>query len=215
MSNDPTPPLPPPLPALSFGGYASVQPGMLEGVSFWPRVGARVIDLVVHYAANFGAQLAFGIMLGIVAVLNHVPVQVLIAKVAGMKALTFLAAVLGGAAYHAICEGLHGSTVGKLALGMVVVQEDGTPCRVGPAVVRGLGYFVDAIAFGLVAYMAMQKSLQQQRYGDQWAHTVVVKRAQVAPQHLRSGARFLGVLALAMMVDAALLMAAMAIEMVQ
>jgi len=203
MSSPSAAPVPPPLPTLSFGGYA-VQPGVLEGVPFWPRVGARLIDLIVHYVANFGAQFTFGVILGIVAAISHVPVQPLLVKLQGMLALRFAAALLGQVAYHTVCEGLHGSTMGKLALGMVVAQEDGSPCRVGPAFIRSLAYQVDAIAFGIVAYLAMQRSPQHQRYGDQWAHTVVVRRAQIPPERLRSGGRFVAALLLAMMADAAI-----------
>jgi uncharacterized RDD family membrane protein YckC len=213
MSTPSAAPAPPPLPTLTFGGYAA-QPGALEGVPFWPRVGARVVDLIVHYVANFGAQVIFGLMLFIVAGMKGTPVHTLVVKAEGLKVLTFVAALLGQVAYHTICEGVHGSTLGKLALGMVVVQEDGTPCRLRPALIRSMGYFVDSLVFGLVAYLAMQKSAQEQRHGDQWAHTVVVKRAQVAPEYLRSSGRFVAVLLLAMMADAALLMAGYAIKMV-
>jgi hypothetical protein len=39
------------IPAFSFGGYAGEAAG-LAGVTFWPRVGARLIDLVVHYCVS-------------------------------------------------------------------------------------------------------------------------------------------------------------------
>ena len=99
---------------------------------------------------------------------------------------------------------VHGSTLGKHVLSMVVVQEDGTPCRVGSAIIRELGYFVDSFFFGLVGYPVMQENLKKQRYGDQWAHTVVCKRSSVAPDRLRSDTRFALGLTLAMMADAAL-----------
>ncbi|MBZ5520775.1 MAG: hypothetical protein LAP21_00820 [Acidobacteriia bacterium] len=51
----------------------------------------------------------------------------------------------------------------------------------------------------------MQKTLQQQRYGDQWAHTVVCKRSSVAQQNLRSGGQFALAFILGMMADGALI----------
>src|SRR5258708_37280109 len=77
----------------------------------------------------------------------------------------------------------------------------GSPCGFGPAVIRNLAYFIDALFFGLIGYMAMQKSPQQQRYGDQWAHTLVAKRALIPPQSLRDGGRFAVPLLLAIAVD--------------
>jgi len=52
----------------------------------------------------------------------------------------------------------------------------------------------------------MQKTYQEQRYGDQWARTVVAKRASIIPEQLRSDGRFLTTLMLAVMTDAALAM---------
>jgi hypothetical protein len=52
----------------------------------------------------------------------------------------------------------------------------------------------------------MQKTYQEQRYGDQWAHTVVTGRAGVIPEQLRSDGRFVLGLMLAVMTDAALAM---------
>jgi hypothetical protein len=94
---------------------------------------------------------------------------------------------------------------------MVVVQENGTRCRLVPAVIRELGYFVDSIFFGLVGYFAMQKTYQEQRYGDQWAKTVVCKRSGVVPEQLRSDGRFILALMVAVMADAALTMTALLI----
>ena len=66
--------------------------------------------------------------------------------------------------------------------------------------IRSFAYLVDALFFGLVAYHAMKKTAQQQRYGDEWAHTIVCRRDRAPQQSLRSGswlalAIFLGALA--------------------
>jgi uncharacterized RDD family membrane protein YckC len=105
-----------------------------------------------------------------------------------------------------ICEGFHGSTLDKLVLGLVVVQEDGSCCQPGPALIRSLAYFIHGLFFGLVGYFNMQKNPRQQRHGDEWAHTIVGRRAAVAPQNLRSAGHFVMVFLLAAMADGALLM---------
>lgn len=109
-------------------------------------------------------------------------------------------------------EGVHGSTLGKLLLGFVVVQEDGAPCRSGSAFIRSIAYFVDGLFFGLVGYFAMQKTPQEQRHGDEWAHTIVCRRAQVAPQNLRGFGQFAMVFLLAVMADATLIMTGLLIK---
>ena len=47
---------------MTFGGYAVEEHG-LEGVSFWPRGAARVIDYVIHYCVGYFAGTLFRFML--------------------------------------------------------------------------------------------------------------------------------------------------------
>jgi uncharacterized RDD family membrane protein YckC len=164
----------------TVGGYTGPSHA-IEGVGFWPRVAARLIDSVVLAASAYLAGDLF------VAIAKH--------RVNGI--IVFIFSLLGGVAYYTICEGMHGSTLGKLALQMVVVTEGGTPCDLGAALKREVAYFFDGLFFGLIGYVSMKKSPQEQRYGDHWAQTIVCKRAAVAPQYLRSGGRFAAVLALA------------------
>jgi hypothetical protein len=97
---------------------------------------------------------------------------------------------------------VHGSTLGKLVLSMVVVQEDGSLCRLKGAVVRSMGYLLDALFSGLVGYSAMQKTSLEQRHGDEWAHTVVCKCSNAPPGSLRGGGRFVMAWFFAIMADA-------------
>jgi uncharacterized RDD family membrane protein YckC len=208
-------PGPPPVPINieppSFGGYAE-RPGEIRGVSFWPRVGARVIDTIVAAMVGFCAGLVFAFFALVAARMSGQPATPMLARQSQGGFAVFVFAVLGQLAYHTVCEGLHGSTLGKLALKMVVVQENGTPCRVWPAAIRSLAYFVDTIFFGLVGYLAMKKTPQEQRHGDEWAHTIVCRRSDAPPQSLRGGGRFLAVFFLATAGEAALLMIGLLIQ---
>src|SRR5215472_11791 len=60
----------------SFGGYIP-QTNELHGVTFWPRVVARLIDTVVHYLAGYGTGWLFGKML-VIASNGHVPRTVIL-----------------------------------------------------------------------------------------------------------------------------------------
>jgi uncharacterized RDD family membrane protein YckC len=188
-------------PTFSFGGYATEEAG-LAGVTFWPRAGARLIDYVLHYCVTYAAGFLFSILV-LAASGGHMPPWVL-ARYRHPGLLGFVLGLLGFVVYNVVCVSMHGSTLGKRLLSMVVVQENGTRCRMVPAIIRELGYFIDSLFFGLVGYLAMQKTYQEQRYGDQWAHTVVTKRASVIPEQLRSDGRFVLALMLAVMTDAAL-----------
>lgn len=207
MSIMPMPELPPEPEGIHLTALDSYlgQPEGLPGVSFWPRVAARVIDFLFHYIVGFCGGILIGLMLAIVAALHHTSVRALLAHRTSGKIAPFVFALLGSIALEAICEGFHGSTPGKFALSIVVVQEDGTPCRPGSAWIRSFAYFVDALFFGLIGYFNMQKNPQEQRHGDEWAHTVVCRRSSVAPQNLRGVGQFALVLFFAAMVDAALI----------
>jgi uncharacterized RDD family membrane protein YckC len=187
----------------TLGGYTGPS-RVIEGISFWPRVAARMIDIVVMTFFGFVAGAMFGVLLAIVATVLREPEAVVAAKYHRAGIAAFIFTLLAGMAYHTICEGLHGSTVGKLALRMVVVREDGTPCDLRAALKREIAYFFDALFFGLIGYVSMKKSPQEQRYGDHWAHTIVCSRAAVAPQYLRGGRRFAGVVILAALANIAL-----------
>jgi uncharacterized RDD family membrane protein YckC len=188
----------------SFGGYAAAEPSGLTGVGFWPRAGARFIDLLVHYCVAFFAGLLFSILLAAAAG-GHIPLWVAV-KLRHPGFTLFLFSLFGFFAYQVVATSVHGSSLGKIVLGMVVVQEDGVPCRFVSALIRELGYFIDSIFFGIVGYFAMQRDLKEQRYGDQWASTVVCRRSSLRPDQLHGGARFVLGLMLGTMADAALVM---------
>jgi uncharacterized RDD family membrane protein YckC len=172
----------------TFGGYSS-QPGELEGVGFWPRAAARIIDTVVHYVVGIFSGILFGILVFIASAGHPDPVR--LARLGHTGISGFVLALLGLVVFHTICESVHGSTPGKFVLSMVVVQEDGSPCRPRSAFIRSLAYFVDSLFFGLIGYFAMQKNPKEQRHGDEWAHTIVSKRSLVLPQNLRGGGKFM------------------------
>jgi len=207
MSITPLPDLPPEPEGIHLSALDSYagRPGTLPGVNFWPRVLARIIDLAIHYVISICSGFLVGFFLAIVALLLHTSFRALMAHRAPGRIALFAFSMLGLVAVEAICEGFHGSTPGKLMLSMVVVQEDGSPCRPGPAWIRSFAYYVDALFFGLIGYFSMEKSLQRQRHGDEWAHTIVCRRSDVAPQNLRGISQFALALFFAVLVDAALI----------
>jgi len=195
-------------------GYAG-QSGAIPGVGFWPRVGARIIDTLVHYVVVLCASVLFGVLVAIAAVITRQPVAALTAKIRHLGFMGTVFAIVGFIAYETICESMHGSTVGKLALGMVVLQEDGMPCRFKAALIRSLSYFVpDGLVFGVVGYFAMRSSAQHQRIGDEWAHTIVCKRSAAPAESLRSSTTFILALLLGTMADAALFMILLLLKLV-
>jgi uncharacterized RDD family membrane protein YckC len=81
------------------------------------------------------------------------------------------------ATYYILMEGYLGQTVGKILLGIKVVQE-GTGKAPGykAAIIRTLYRLVDGLASYLVAFVAVVATEKRQRLGDIVAHTLAVRK---------------------------------------
>jgi uncharacterized RDD family membrane protein YckC len=94
----------------------------------------------------------------------------------------FLLQIIVWLAYFTILEATVGATVGKLALGVRVVNADGTKLDWGPALVRNVLRIVDAFPYFipyLVGAILVWSSPTRQRLGDRAASTVVVRKESV------------------------------------
>ena len=130
--------------------------------------------------------------------LNSIFAAILFAMVTGYTFLSFefklsgaaLLYVIGGYLlafslifflYFIILESLIGMTIGKRAMRIRVVREDGSKCGVAPAVVRNLLRIVDALPFFyILGIMMIARSDKKQRVGDAVARTIVVPLESVA-----------------------------------
>ena len=92
----------------------------------------------------------------------------------GTPALLLSLVYLG---YFVVLEGALGATIGKLVLGMKVVNKAGQAPGLGAALVRNLLRIVDALPlFYVVGMIAIAGSKTRQRVGDRAARTFVVRR---------------------------------------
>jgi uncharacterized RDD family membrane protein YckC len=134
---------------------------------FWRRVGAAVLDgLILSVptgiigaiagAGQFNASVNYGYAPGVSALLNLLNTAI-------------------GVAYYAILEGTRGQTLGKMALGIKVVDAD-TGGFIG--IPRGIGrYFariLSAIALGL-GYLWMLWDPRKQCWHDKLVRSVVIR----------------------------------------
>ncbi|MCC7105525.1 MAG: RDD family protein [Chloroflexi bacterium] len=81
-----------------------------------------------------------------------------------------------GFVYFTGFEGLYGATPGKIALGLKVVREDGSPIGLREALIRNLLRLVDGMFGFLVGAILIWGSDRKQRLGDRVAGTLVVGR---------------------------------------
>jgi uncharacterized RDD family membrane protein YckC len=149
----------------------------VEYAGFGVRAGARIIDVIVAVVLGAIGGAVGGVISALVGVVAASGVAGRGRGLGAETVVPFLFGTFASIAYHTLSEGLGGASVGKLALGLRVRRSDLSPCTVGSAIGRTLAYYIDSFFFGLVAYSSMSKSPRQQRLGDKWAHTVVVKNA--------------------------------------
>lgn len=151
---------------------AAAGPGLLVSAAFGRRAAARLIDLLL--TGFLGGALAALMLLalgGDESLLDRgVPA-------AGLE--MWVARTLMMLTYHGVAESLGGATLGKLLFSLDVVGEDGLPISLGRGLLRNAWVLIDSLLFGLVAYLAMQRSPRRQRLGDQHARTLVVHRWDV------------------------------------
>jgi uncharacterized RDD family membrane protein YckC len=161
-----------------------------EYAGFGVRFLARFIDMIVVSVVGLLTGVATGFMVGVVLAASGRAVQPATEALAALTVPSYLLSLAAGVMFHTVAEAVHGSTPGKMLLGLTVISDTHRPCGFGAALGREMAYFVDGLFLGLVGYESMRHSQWQQRFGDKWAHTVVVYRRSLPPALRRSSERF-------------------------
>jgi uncharacterized RDD family membrane protein YckC len=100
-----------------------------------------------------------------------------IATAVSPRLASFLTLPFGllGLLYWVYFEGAYGQTLGKMAMDVVVVKDDGSDCDYAASLVRNVLRIVDALpTFYIVGLVVIYVSDEGQRVGDIAASTVVV-----------------------------------------
>ena len=142
-------------------------------------VGIRFVAILIDF-------IIIGIISGLITAPFHVP-SVTISNVtngtlqnvsitpSALAATGGLISVIITFLYFTVLQGAYGQTVGKMAVKIKVVKEDGTKIDYVDAFVRTLLLFVDFIpVLFLLGAILMWTSDKKQRLGDRAARTIVV-----------------------------------------
>jgi uncharacterized RDD family membrane protein YckC len=86
-----------------------------------------------------------------------------------------LATLLVYLGYYTYLEGTRGQTVGKMAMKIKVVREDGGDIDMSAALTRNILRVIDGLFAYLVGAILIWRSPRKQRLGDSMARTVVIK----------------------------------------
>jgi uncharacterized RDD family membrane protein YckC len=149
-----------------------------EGADFVVRAAARFADFVIHLLASLLAGVIAGTIIVLLYRAGIVP-QGWQRRINGNFALNLGTGLVATTLFYVMSEGMAGATPGKYLCGLRVLLDDGRRCTTKAAFIRSLSFLVDSLVCGLVGYSAMQSSRLRQRYGDRWAHTIVVKAREV------------------------------------
>ncbi|MBI3549515.1 MAG: RDD family protein [Elusimicrobia bacterium] len=133
---------------------------------FWARGGASFIDSIVLAVAAGLASIPLNMALGGAPFLQGI--------------VNFLVGVGFGCAYYTWMTSAYGQTLGKMAIGMRVVSEDGSPVPVGRALVRWLGYYASGLLLG-IGYLVAPFNAQKRALHDFMAGTKVVYLPKCRP----------------------------------
>lgn len=143
---------------------------------------AVVLDLRLARTASRGLAMAVDVLVQIVTLIILIPLLLasdIDGSLAAAVTLSIVVVVMVG--YPVLFETLtRGRTLGKMALGLRTVRDDGGPIRFRHALVRALaGFFVDFWGLGLfgsVAVVVSALSAKSKRVGDFLAGTMVIRQ---------------------------------------
>ncbi|MBX6372201.1 MAG: RDD family protein [Acidothermus sp.] len=138
-------------------------------VAWWP---SRMLAKFIDFAVQYGVALLLGRILAIP--IEHTQ------DVALLSAFAVVYGVAVFIGYQVVCETVwRGRTIGKVALGLRAVREDGSPIRFAQALVRGVLLPFEMWGPALVSAVLTARG---KRVGDLLAGTIVVHTRTAEPQ---------------------------------
>ncbi len=136
------------------GAEGAVPTGPPQPAPMGPRVGAAVIDIVILIVVS-------GILSGIFGTGGTAPV--------------LLSLIVTFGYFIGLEAANDGKTVGKMALGLRAVTEDGQPLTWGTSAGRNILRIIDGLFIYLVGFIIAMTNDRRQRLGDMVAKTIVIR----------------------------------------
>ena len=153
-----------------------------------PADGMPYEGVAIRFVATLIDVIILAIITGIVTAPFSIPASFSVTNTTGVPMVSSMPnpfAWVGGIIsaviwffYFVLLEGRYGQTVGKMAVKIKVLREDGSKIDYADAVVRTILRLIDLIPYFipyLLGAILIWTSDKKQRLGDRAAHTVVVK----------------------------------------
>lgn len=141
--------------------------GTVYYAGFWIRFVAYIVDSIILGAVNWVASFIFG---AIVASAQPGDVGALMGLTGGFVVVMFVLTIL----YYIGFWAWRGQTPGKMAVGVKIVNTDGSAIGIGKAIVRYIGYIISSIII-CIGYLMIAWDGKKQGLHDKIAGTCVVK----------------------------------------
>ena len=139
----------------------------MEYAGFWRRFAAYLIDYLVIFAGAF----ALGFVIGIIAGVAGADIE------GGWRAAIYVVTFVGYYLYYALLESsANQATVGKLALGLKVTDEEGNRISFWRALGRTFAKILSALIL-FIGFIMAGFTDRKQALHDKIAHTLVVRRS--------------------------------------
>jgi len=148
------------------------------GIRFVATIVDLIIAGIIAEFVVFPLQTPGQISVANVSVANATTLPTVSISSNPLAGLASVIAVLIFFVYYVVLEGAYGQTVGKMAVKIKVIREDGSKIDYAEAVVRNILRPIDLIPYVipyLLGAILIWSSDKRQRLGDRVAHTIVVK----------------------------------------
>ncbi len=153
-----------------------------------PEAGMRYQGVAIRFVAILIDAIILAIISGLITAPFNTPSSISVTNTTGIPMITttpnplaavgaLISAVIGFLYYTGL-QGAYSQTVGKMAVKIKVVREDGSKISYTDAAIRTILLLIDAIPYVipyLLGAILIWTSDRKQRLGDRAAHTVVVK----------------------------------------
>jgi uncharacterized RDD family membrane protein YckC len=129
-------------------------PGEVEGKKFWIRVLAYILDFIVIYGFNTVAGYSFGFVFfaGLSFILVAFGKDFYFAGSENIV-LNWTLGIVLNIVYFTTFEWIHNGSLGKLILGMRVVNLNGQKCNLRQASIRAVYRLLDGLVLGMVPHL--------------------------------------------------------------
>ncbi len=149
--------------------------GTVEAGSVTPRGQMEYQGVAIRFVAILIDSIILGIIGWILGIIFGISTAGFYMRPSMMLSWWGLLSFIIFIAYYTYLEGTRGQTIGKMAMKIKVVREDGGSIDMSTALIRNILRIIDGLFAYIVGAILIWTSRKKQRLGDIAAKTVVIR----------------------------------------